>query len=171
MVGRTNIVLIGFMGTGKTGVGRILARVMGKDFVDTDAEIEKNIGLKVEKIFQNFGEERFRLEESKIIKEVARRNNCVIATGGGVVLNPDNIQVLKESGLLIGLTAAPEVIQTRVTNKIRPLLRKPTIERISKLLQEREKYYQVADWYIDTSTYSKKEVAAKILEWWNDHAR
>ena len=156
------------MGTGKTAVGRSLASLVEKDFVDTDAEIEKVVGLKVEEIFSRFGEVRFRSEESLIIKKVAARQNCVISTGGGAVLNKVNWEALRASSYIVCLVASPEVIQSRVARRVRPLLRKDrSLDRIKELLKEREPFYQGADLYIDTSEVSCQEVAQQIYDWWN----
>jgi len=165
---KTNITLIGFMGTGKTAVGRSLASLLKKDFVDTDAEIEKVVGLKVEEIFFRYGEVRFRSEESLIIKKVAARQNCVISTGGGAVLNKANWEALRASSYIVCLVASPAVIQSRVARRVRPLLRKDrSLDRIQELLKEREPFYQGADLYIDTSEVSHQEVAQQIYDWWN----
>ncbi len=168
---KTNIALIGFMGTGKTTVGRALAKMLHKDFVDTDVEIEKATGMKIEEIFTRFGEIRFRSEESLAVKKAAGMQNCVIATGGGAVLRPENLEHLKTSCYIVCLQAAPEIIQTRVSRRIRPLLRKDrSVQYIETLLQERQAYYQEADLYVDTSGFNQEEVAAEISAWLQDEA-
>ncbi|NLK51159.1 MAG: shikimate kinase [Syntrophomonadaceae bacterium] len=164
---KTNLILIGFMGTGKTTVGRTLARLLDKEFMDTDSEIEKVVGLKIEDIFNRYGEIRFRSEESLVVQKLARRQNQVISTGGGVVLNPENVRALKATGYLVCLQAAPEVIQSRVSRRIRPLLRKDnSLERIKELLKERETSYRGADLYVDTSNCTQEEVVNQIYAWW-----
>lgn len=159
------------MGTGKTTVGRTLARMLHKDFIDTDEEIEKTTGLKIEEIFTRCGEIRFRSEESLAIKKAAGKQNCVIATGGGAVLRPENLEYLKASSYIICLQTSPEVIQTRVSRRIRPLLRKDrSVQHIQALLQERQAYYQGADLYVNTSESNLEEVALEILAWLKDKA-
>lgn len=167
---KTNIVLIGFMGTGKSSVGRRLARILGKGFVDTDEEIEKVTGLTIPEIFRKHGEIRFRSEEALAVERVAQRDNLVISTGGGVVLNPTNVRLLQQKGAIIRLTAAPEVIHTRVSKrKNRPLLHKDgSVEYIAQLLQKREKYYRCADFTIDTSHLSLNQVVTKVLNFWQE---
>jgi shikimate kinase len=163
---KKNIVLTGFMGTGKSAVGRHLARCLQMDFVDTDEEIEKKTGLKIPEIFARYGENYFRAEESKVVEEVAGRENCVIATGGGVVLNPENIRKLRERGVIILLEATPEVIAARVLkSEERPLLfsSRDPLERIRELLEFRAPFYQNCDLRVDTSSLSLEEVVEKIV--------
>ncbi|GAW94126.1 shikimate kinase [Calderihabitans maritimus] len=164
---KKNVVLIGFMGTGKSSVGRRLAKILKMDFVDTDAEIEKLTGLTVAQIFARHGEKRFRSEEELIVKKVARRQNCVIATGGGVVLNPENVKNLKETGVIICLTAEPETILERVKRRnTRPLLpRGSTVERVNELMEQRRAYYEAAaDYTVDTTHLTREEVVKEILK-------
>ena len=101
-----NIILTGFMGSGKSSVGRALAREMGVDSVDTDAMIVARAGLPIHEIFDRHGEERFREIESEVIEEAASRDNVVIATGGGALLSDVNLRNLKESGAIVYLAAA-----------------------------------------------------------------
>ena len=112
-----NIVLIGFMGTGKTAVGTRLARRLGREFVDTDNEIEQITGMTIRDIFYKEGEIRFRSEEALIVKRLAERTGLVIATGGGVI-NPDNLHLLKQNGILICLEADPEDILKRSARSV-----------------------------------------------------
>ncbi|MGB9792966.1 MAG: shikimate kinase [Thermacetogeniaceae bacterium] len=164
---KSNIVLIGFMGTGKTSVGKQLASLLGMEFVDTDMEIERITGLKISEIFRRYGEQRFREEERAVVKRVAALQNAVVATGGGVVLNPENIRDLRKSGVVVLLQARPEVIARRVqTGKDRPLLadQERLLERIESLLQERAPYYQDCDFKVDTSDLQVHEVVDKIIE-------
>lgn len=163
---KRNIVLTGFMGTGKSAVGRYLARCLQMDFVDTDEEIERRTGLKIPEIFAKYGENYFRAEESKVVEEVAGRENCVIATGGGVVLNPENIRKLRERGVIILLEASPEVIAERVlASEERPLLScsRDPVGRIKELLKFRAPFYQNCDLRIDTSCLGLEKVVEKIV--------
>lgn len=162
---KTNFVLIGFMGVGKTSLGKKLAERYEMEFIDTDKEIEKLTGMTVSQIFNRFGEVRFRSEENLVIAKVAQKNNCVISAGGGAVINPDNVEKLQENGLLICLTATPEVIQERVSKRGgRPLLEKDkSITRIKELLVQRQGFYDKADFTIDTTDLDQEETLAAIL--------
>lgn len=162
-----NIILIGFMGTGKSVVGRRLAQRIKREFIDTDDEIERLTGKTVAQIFARDGVVRFRSEEELLVKKLARRSGLVIATGGGVVLNPENMKLLKENGVLIALTASPEVIYNRVRNKkSRPLLMHKDIKnRIIELLQERRNAYLGADYTVDTGNISISETVEDITRY------
>lgn len=160
-----NIVLIGFMGTGKTAVGRRLAARLGRRFVDTDAAIEEVTGKTVAQIFARDGVTRFRSEETLLAGKLSMQEGLVISTGGGMVLNPENVSCLKENGVLIALTASPEVIYQRVKNKKnRPLLQKSEMrERIEELLEERAGVYDVAEYTMDTSKANIDQTVDQIL--------
>lgn len=162
-----NIVLIGFMGTGKTAAGRRLAQRLRREFVDTDAEIEKVTGKTVAQIFARDGAVRFRSEEALLAKKLAGRRGLVVSTGGGMVLNPENVRLFKENGILIALTADPEVIMGRVkSKKSRPLLAKGDLrEVVEGLLKEREGVYDVAEFTVDTGKFSVDEVTEKIIRY------
>ncbi len=164
---KKNIVLIGFMGTGKTAVGTRLAARLGREFVDTDKEVEKVTGLAVRDIFLKHGQTRFRSEEELIVQKLASRKGLVIATGGGSVINPDNLNRLKENGILVCLRAEPEEILRRVNKKrhTRPLIKKNmTAEDINQLLLERQEYYDKADLFVDTSRLEPDEIVNRILQ-------
>lgn len=154
------------MGTGKTAVGKRLASILNMDFFDTDQEIERVTGMSIDKLFHKHGEIRFRSEEEIAIKKLTNKNNAVIATGGGIVLNRPNIELLRNSGYLICLTAQPEVIYERVKRRNnRPLLKKgDKYEKIMELLQERQELYQCADFTVDTSNMDFEEIIGEILE-------
>lgn len=164
---KSNIVLIGFMGVGKTPIGLKLAERLKKEFVDTDMEIEASLGMKISEIFAAHGEKHFRLKESEVIARIAAYENHVISTGGGVVLNPKNIEELRKRGFIICLSASPEVIYERVKNdKQRPLLAGEDVyEKITKILKEREEKYRCADYYIDTSIISIDEAVDDIIRY------
>lgn len=149
-----NIVLIGFMGTGKTAVGRRLAQRLRREFIDTDARIEEITGKTITQIFARDGVVRFRSEEALLVKKLAGREGLVISTGGGLVLDPENVRLLRQNGVLVAVTAAPEVIFDRVKSKrSRPLLLKGDLqELIQTLLKEREGVYDVAEFTVDTSS-------------------
>jgi shikimate kinase len=160
-----NIVLIGFMGTGKSTVGMKLAERLKMEFVDMDREIEKVTGLTITQIFKKYGEIRFRSEENLMAEKLARRSNLVIATGGGIVLQDKNIETLRQNGIIICLDADPEEIFARVSRKkgSRPLLKKNlTVEDIKEMLAIRSPYYQCADFRFNTSGKDMESVVREI---------
>lgn len=162
-----NVVLIGFMGTGKSAIGRSVAKILNYQFVDTDQMVEEVTGLTINKIFRKFGEIRFRSEEALVINKLVGKENLVIATGGGMVLNEQNVEKLKKLGVLVLLTAKPEVILERVSRKnTRPLLAKgKTLDSIKSLIAEREEsYHRSADITIDTSGRDIEESAQLIVK-------
>jgi shikimate kinase len=160
-----NIVLIGFMAAGKTAVGMRLAEELHMEFVDLDDLIAEQKGLSIADIFNRHGEAHFRELEREMVAQVSRRSFQVVATGGGVVLDPENVSNLKRMGRMIHLSARPEVILERVKNEDhRPLLETADREeRIRKLLSQRAPFYAVADLEIDTSGLNVDEVVAEIV--------
>jgi len=160
---RHNVVLIGFMGTGKTAVGRALAARLGLAFVDTDALVEERAGRSVARIFAEDGEEVFRRLESEAVASAGDRAGTVIATGGGVVLRPENMARLRQRGMVVALRAAPAAILARVgAGSARPLLGANPEERVRRLLVERGPLYEDADLVVDTSDLSTDEIARCI---------
>ena len=142
---QANIILTGFMGTGKSTIGRALAQRLGLTFVDTDQLIEERSGCPIADIFARQGEAAFRRMEAELAQELARQPDLVIATGGGFFTNPENVTVLQSGGQIICLTATAEEILERVKKQqhIRPLLQDPNpLQRINKLLREREAVYR-----------------------------
>lgn len=162
----TNIYLVGFMGTGKTAVGKELAKKKKWQFVDLDDLIELKEKKRIADIFARNGEPYFRRIEKQTLKEVAKEKKFVVACGGGIVIDKDNIKVMKETGMIICLTATSEVILKRTAGyQHRPLLnvRDPK-KQIDLLLKLRAPYYAQADKAIDTSKLSVEEVVAKIIK-------
>ena len=161
-----NIVLTGFMGTGKSKIGRRLAKKLRMSYLDTDELIEKREKDSILAIFKKKGEEYFRRLETKVVKEVALLDNFVISTGGGVVLRDENIRVLKKNALVICLFANPEVILKRTKgDEKRPLLKgDDRKERIKELLALRKPYYEKADFSVDTSALDSEGVVEEIIE-------
>jgi shikimate kinase len=159
-----NIALTGFMAVGKSAVGRNLARKLGRRFVDLDKIIEKTEGMKIKTIFDRKGESYFRKAEKRALTEVLVKRGQVIATGGGVVMDNDNLRLLRET-FLICLTATPEVLLRRAgNNQRRPLLESSDrAERIRELLAGREKNYAQAHVFVDTSNLTVDQVVAKII--------
>ena len=159
-----NIILTGFMGTGKSVVGRQLARELNTPFIDTDDLIEKEAGKSIAQIFACHGEGYFRKLESKAIDDVSSKTNMVIATGGGAIVNPKKLEALKKTGIVICLTASIDAILSRVgSGDERPLLSAADKKgAISNLLKTREPFYQKADFIIDTTTKTVGEVVKEI---------
>jgi shikimate kinase len=163
---KKNIVLIGFMGTGKTTVGKILAKKLGMNFVDVDELIEKTAGLKISAVFARFGEAYFRDIETEIIKSITKDSSQVIATGGGAVLRDENLNALKSNGVVFCLTASEELIFDRIKdNNERPLLQvENPKEKIKELLAKRMPRYMMADFIINTDGLTQEEVSEKIIK-------
>lgn len=162
-----NIVLIGFMATGKTIIGKALARELKMDFIDTDSLIEMNEGKSISKIFEEEGETYFRDLEKKVIRKVSRKNNAVISTGGGAVLIKENMERLRQKGIIICLKTRPEIILERVKQQkgTRPLLKKPEpLKEIKTILKIRGPYYKQADFTMDTSDFEVGRIIEKILK-------
>ena len=162
-----NIVLTGFMGTGKTSVGKTLAEWVTFEFSDMDAIIEKEEGKTVPEIFAEKGEAYFRQKESEVAQRLARGNKQVIATGGGTVKDPKNMEALKEAGIIVCLTASVDtILQRTAAEGERPLLDASGDDRraaIEKLLAEREALYKEADYTINTDGKTPDDVAGEIF--------
>lgn len=160
-----NLILTGFMGTGKTAVGKIVAKKLGWQFFDTDEIIEQETDLSISKIFANKGEPYFRELETKTIKLLCVLYKSVISCGGGAVLNEDNMEELENCGVVVCLTASPEAILERTKGEARPLLQvKDPVTKIYELLKAREKYYKRCRLMIDTTNLTPEQVADKIIE-------
>ncbi len=161
-----NIVLTGFMGAGKSTVGRIIARALGMRFVDLDEEIEKKAGMSIPEIFSKYGEEHFRDIESEIIKEVSSLSNAVIVTGGGAVIREENRKMLRENGVIVYLHVEPEEAFRRLKDDTsRPLLRvENPLQRIKELMDKRKEFYRDNDFEVDTTGLSPEEVAEEVIK-------
>jgi shikimate kinase len=166
MINMDNIYLVGFMGTGKSSVGRELAKREKWEFIDLDELIEKREKRSIAEIFAKQKEPYFRQLEKQILKETSGRNNCVVACGGGIVMDKDNIDLMKKTGIMVCLAASPEVILKRTSQaRHRPLLEVENHkERIKLLLNARAPYYALADSTIDTSRISVGGVTDKIIQ-------
>lgn len=160
-----NIALCGFMGTGKSSVGRMVADQLRFDFLDTDTVIEARAGKVIAQIFAEQGEAAFRELERGLVKEMASRTRTVISTGGGLVVDPENLASLKQHAVVICLWASPETLWSRVKNQgHRPLLQAADpLEKIRKLLAERTPFYKQADALVNTELRSARDVALQVL--------
>ncbi|HKL21318.1 MAG TPA: shikimate kinase [Tichowtungia sp.] len=163
-MGKKNIVLIGFMGTGKTVTGRVLAEKTGMELVDMDSIIEERAGKPISSIFADDGEPAFRKMERELAHELAQREELIISTGGGIVLHPDNTTDFEKSGLVVCLTASPETIFQRLENDTtRPLLSGDKKEQIRELLQTRKPLYDAIEHQIDGDRLDPEGRADAIL--------
>ena len=164
---KSSIALIGFMGTGKTAIGKALAEKLGKEFVEMDSLIERKAGKTIPEIFGQYGEVAFRELELEVAREVSGKRNAVIACGGGIVLNKINIDRLKKECLIVYLAASPGVIlkRTSTDDNERPLLK--VADRalaVRELLRFRKPFYELAaEITINTSRLGIDSVAEQII--------
>ena len=162
-----SIVLIGFMGCGKSSVGRLLARELGWPRFDTDELVAAELGMPITAIFAKLGEKSFREAESSALEKMEGAQPAVIVTGGGIVLRSENVRRLRELGKVFWLTADLDVLQQRLSRrKNRPLLQTPDpAATIGTLLARRETFYkEAADFTIDTSGLDQQQVAQAIRD-------
>jgi len=162
---KSNIIVTGFMGTGKSVVAKELARKLKMEYIDTDQVIEGRQGLTIADIFAGHGENIFREQENKLVKELSQKENTVVATGGGTLLSSYNARILGQTGEIVCLYADSQTIHNRVKRKNnRPLLKgKNVLSEINRLLEERKKAYNNFTIKIDTTNLSVQEVADKII--------
>ena len=160
-----NLALVGFMGTGKSSVGQLVAAQLHFSFIDTDEIIESRSGRSITEIFSQAGEKVFRDLEAQLVSELAEAKSTVIATGGGLIANAANLEAIKEHALVVCLWASPQLIWERVRGQThRPLLQHPDpLEKIRELLSAREPFYKQADVLVNTEQRSVKEVAQHVL--------
>ncbi len=160
------IILVGPMGVGKTTIGRRLAATLGKTFMDSDQEIEKRTGVDIPLIFELEGEAGFRRRESRVVEELTRYPNIVLATGGGAVLDPGNREYFRQRGFVIYLYATIEqLLQRTARDKKRPLLQTQNPRtRLQEIMAEREPLYnEIADLKIETGRDNIRKVVRKII--------
>ena len=161
-----NIFLVGLMGAGKSTVGRILARRLGKRFVDTDHEIEKRNGVTIPVIFEIEGEDGFRRREQEVLADLAQEIDLVLSTGGGIVLKPENREALRNHGFVVYLNARPELLAERTKHdRTRPLLNvEDPLTRLRELYAVRDPLYrEVAHAVVETGRGAPQQVVQAIL--------
>lgn len=161
------IVLIGFMGAGKTTVSKKLAKELGKSMIDMDEHLVKRLGCTIDAYFADFGETAFRIQEATFLKEALQKDS-IIATGGGVILSKENRALLKKQ-CVIYLKAETDVLIERIRQdkkNIRPLALKNNDSELKKLLLERGKWYErLASVTIDTTKKAPEEIVKEIIKW------
>jgi shikimate kinase len=162
---RKNIVITGFMGTGKNVAAKELARKLKMKFIDMDKIIEEDQGMSILDIFARYGENYFREQENKLVEKLSQKKNMVIATGGGTLLSSDNARMLGQAGEIICLYADSQTIYNRVKRRNnRPLLKgENVLSEIDRLLEERKRIYNNIKWKIDTTNLNIQEVTDKII--------
>jgi shikimate kinase len=160
-----NLALVGFMGTGKSSVGRLVAKQLRFEFIDTDALIESRVGRRISEVFATSGEAAFREQEQRLVAELGGCTRTVIATGGGLAADAHNLARLKQHAVVICLWASAETIWSRVSGQThRPLLNDPDpLAKIRRLLETRETLYRQADVLVNTERRSLKEVAHQVI--------
>jgi shikimate kinase len=166
-----NLLLIGYRGTGKSTVARLVADRLGWRWLDADVELERRAGKSIAEIFADDGEGAFRELESQVLAELVRLDRHVLALGGGVVQRPENRELIKQAGTVVWLTADPETIQSRVAADPTTAVRRPNltasggIDEIRALLAKREPLYrECATIVIDTSSRDLAEIALEVVE-------
>ena len=165
-----NISLIGMMGSGKTCIGELLAKLLNMSFVDTDEQIIKTEKISINQIFAQKGETYFREMETATLNNVLNYNNQIISTGGGIIKSDENLSLLKEKSVVFYLKASPDIIFKRIkNNKERPLLNVENMkDKIKTILQERISQYEKAQYIIVTDDKSPIEIANEIIGIIND---
>jgi shikimate kinase len=166
---KNNIILIGFMGTGKTTVGRLLAESIGCGFVDTDDLIKERAGLAIPEIFNRFGEEYFRRLEREIIHQVVTKDGMVIATGGGAVMDPKSFALMKQRGYVIALDASEQTLRQRLQScRDRPMLMsEDPAKTIKQLLVLRRPLYYQAHYVVTVDGKTPSQIVDEIMQIFN----
>ncbi len=169
MISGKNIILTGFMGSGKSTVGKEIATRLKCDFYDTDKIIEKEQNRTISDIFREEGEDYFRLLEKLVVADICRKSDIVIATGGGTLLFKDNLEMLTQTGIVFCLTANFDILISRMGNrKNRPMVAEKNRTAILELYESRIDGYNKLPNQIDTSDISPQEVADRIIKLFNE---
>jgi len=165
-----NLVLIGYRATGKTAVGALLAQKLARAFVDLDQVLEEEMGFSIADLVAAKGWSEFRRREKELVARFGGANGRVLATGGGAVLDPENVEVLRKNGVVVWLAADPATIQERLSRDEREVSQRPsltgrsTLEEVAEMLQSRQPLYAAAAHVlIDTAGQSIEQVAEKVL--------
>lgn len=164
---KNNIYIVGFMGSGKSTVGRELAKLLGRKFIDMDREIEKEEKMKIGEIFDLFGEDYFRQKEYELALKLSQMQNKVVATGGGTILNKKIKEMFLLNGLIICIHADEEVLNERLRNlDRRPTLQSflPLRDKIRELLKKKGEIYKRISIQLDTTNLTPKQTAEKIVD-------
>lgn len=163
---KKNIYLVGFMGAGKSTIGKQLAKETGRKFIDTDREIEKKFSMSINAIFEKEGEAFFRAEEKKLAFSIAEKSNMIVSAGGGTINDDEIFEKFRSSGIMICLYAGKSELISRLkrTNK-RPVLKGGNIEdKVSSLLEERNRIFRKIPIRIDTTDKTPREVVKKLID-------
>lgn len=161
-----NIVLVGLMGSGKSAIGRTIAKRLGRRFIDTDRYIERKAGKTIPEVFNLEGESRFRSLEKEAIKKISQYVGIVISTGGGTIKDPENFHYLKESGWIIALYASPATLYKRIEGKrVRPLLlnEEDPVKKLEEIFNDRKTMYAQADFQINTEEKDIDQIVDEII--------
>ncbi len=165
------IFIVGLMGSGKTSVGKILAKKVGRNFYDTDQEIIKNEKLDISQIFNKYGEDYFRELEHTILKKIISNQGAIVSTGGGIVLKKENVDIMKDNGIIIFLNIDVETQIARIKNKKnRPLLKNSNLKGdLKNMKNDRDKIYEsISNLKIDVSGVTKYKVIDDIQIYLNE---
>lgn len=162
-----NVFLIGFMGSGKSTIARLLAKETGNKLIEMDETIEAEAGCSINEIFEKQGEAYFRDLESQLVERIAKNGSAVVSCGGGAVLRPENVANMRKNGTIVYLSATPETIYKRVCHSTnRPLLNgNMNVEYITQLMEKRLPIYEkAADVVIVVDNKEKSEIVSEIVE-------
>jgi len=168
--GVPHLILVGLPGVGKTTIGRAAARVLGRPFLDFDAEIEKREGMSLREIFRERGEEHFRELELNLSREMSVTDGMVLSPGGGWITQTDSVELLRSAGRIIYLRASPEAVARRLKRvETRPLLagRDPVVA-LRELYEKRRALYESAGTVVDTESLSRQQLIARVVELGSD---
>ena len=168
---KKNLVLLGMMGVGKSTLGKMVSEECNFEFIDTDKSIEKKNSMTVSEIFEKKGEEFFRNEEEKEVLNILKKENCIIALGGGAFINKKIREIVLNKSLSIWLDVSIEILNNRVQhNQNRPLLKKnDNLEKLRQLYEDRKKIYKLANYKIICDDLSKKDITKKIINLYEQH--